>query len=342
MARSKTDRGRDIQRFILRSVSDHPRDLVRVAAERFRITRQAAARYVNELIRDGKVEARGTTRQRAYSLRVLAERTIVLGVQKLEEDVVWRDHVASALADLPENVVDMWHYGCTEMVNNVIDHSGGQGLVIELKRNAVVTNVAILDDGVGIFRKITEACHLEDDRHAVLELAKGKLTTDPERHTGEGIFFTSRIMDDFQILAGDVFFSHKSGEEEDWILEVEKPARGTAVFMGLDNFSDRTMKQVFDHFASDSQDYGFTKTVVPVRLARQGAEKLISRSQAKRLLSRLDRFRTVILDFESVDTIGRAFADEIFRVFVQSHPGILVLPIRANEEIAGLIDAVRK
>lgn len=326
---------------MLRNAAAHPRDLVKVTSARYSISRQAALVHVNELVRAGQLEAKGSTKQRTYTPRVLAERVVALSLKGLEEDMVWRDHLAAVMSDLPQNVQEMWHYGFTEMVNNAVDHSGGTDLVIQVKKTAALTNIGVVDDGVGIFRKIKEAHHLDDERQAVLELAKGKLTTDPERHTGEGIFFTSRIMDDFQILAGDVYFSHKVNEDEDWILEVEKPSSGTAVFMGLDNFSDRRTGEVFDHFAADANDYGFTKTVVPVRMARVGAEQLISRSQAKRLLARLDRFRTVILDFEGVEAIGRSFTDEIFRVFVRAHPDTLVLAIHTNDQIANLIEAAR-
>lgn len=110
---------------------------------------------------------------------------------------------------MPENVLDIWQYGFTEMFNNAIDHSGGKTISVNLEKTAVNTEIAIYDDGVGIFRKIQAELGLLDERHAVLELAKGKLTTDPARHSGEDIFFTSRMFDDFVILSCGVYFSHK-------------------------------------------------------------------------------------------------------------------------------------
>lgn len=341
MARPKSQRGHDIRNFALRGASAHPTDLVRVTAEQFGISRQAAGRHIAELVERGELEAVGTRRQRTYALKVLQELHVALPLAGLEEHIAWRDNIMSALSDLPGNVLDMWNYGCTEMINNAIDHAAGKELLIMLKRNALKTTVGIIDDGVGIFRKIKEACGLDEERHAVLELAKGKLTTDPASHTGEGIFFTSRIMDEFMILSGDVVFSHKFGKQEDWIFERDKPDQGTAVFMELESDSTRTTQQVVEQFASEENDYGFTKTVVPVRMAREGSEKLVSRSQAKRLMSRLERFNTVLLDFEQVDTIGRAFADEIFRVFVQAHPNVIVLPINANAEVLKIVAATQ-
>jgi hypothetical protein len=290
----------------------------------------------------GYITAEGKTRQRKYSLKVLRDRKFTVPLTDLEEDQVWRNEVAPVLKDLPKNLLDIWHYGFTEMVNNAIDHSAGHVLTAFIKMNPLTTRISVHDDGIGIFRKIEEELHLEDERHAVLELAKGKLTTDPDNHTGEGIFFTSRMMDDFAILSGDVCFLHEFGREEDWILERDRPDTGTSVFMELANNSKRTDQEVFGRFASDEEDYGFTKTVVPVRLARHGAEKLVSRSQAKRLLARVDRFKTVIFDFKEVDSIGRAFADEIFRVFERNNPGILLITTNTVPEVEKMIALARQ
>jgi hypothetical protein len=78
-----------------------------------------------------------------------------------------------------------------------------------------------------------------------------------------------------------------------------------------------------------------------VKLAQYGEDKLISRSQAKRLVARVDQFKTVFFDFEGVETIGQAFADEIFRVFARSHPEIEVIAVKANPEVQGMINAAR-
>src|SRR5580700_8043856 len=102
--------------------------------------------------------------------------------------------------------------------------------------------------------------------------------------------------------------------------------------MKLKNTSARSRKAVFDAYASPENDYAFSKTVVPVKMAEHSPNDLISRSHAKRLLLRIDQFRTVVLDFQNVNQIGQAFADEILRVFARSHPGIEVQFINANEE----------
>jgi len=182
--------------------------------------------------------------------------------------------------------------------------------------------------------------NLADPRHSVLELAKGKFTTDPDRHSGEGIFFTSRSLDTFSILSGEVFFDHDQGDPEDWIMERPAPvtddaSSGTWVRMHLHNHTSRTLNSVFDQFSD--VDFGFTKTVVPVKLARYGDDNLVSRSQAKRLLARVEVFRTVILDFSNVQTVGQGFADEIFRVFRIQHPEVELVPLHATPEVKRMI-----
>jgi anti-sigma regulatory factor (Ser/Thr protein kinase) len=239
------------------------------------------------------------------------------------------------LGQLPENVVEIWNYGFTEMLNNAIDHSEATEVVVYARKTATSSEAWIVDNGVGIFKKIQHALSLLDERHAVLELSKGKLTTDPSRHTGEGIFFTSRMFDEFVIMSSGTHFSHQHGQEEDWILERPVPTTGTAVLMGLNNHTARTLNKIFNEYTSG--EIGFTKTVVPVRLAQYGNDKLVSRSQAKRLLDRVDRFKTVLIDFKEVSSIGQAFADEIFRVFRNSHPGIDLYAINTNSGIQDMI-----
>jgi anti-sigma regulatory factor (Ser/Thr protein kinase) len=232
--------------------------------------------------------------------------------------------------------MNIWHYGFTEMFNNVIDHSGAKAVLISVTKTAAGTTIDIYDNGVGIFKKIQKAMELDDERHSVLELAKGKFTTDPENHSGEGIFFSSRMFDEFVISSGEVYFSHEFDKKEDWILQASSVAGGTLVRMSLSNHTSRTARKVFDKFTS-GDDYGFTKTVVPVKLMKYGDDNLISRSQAKRLLARFDRFKVVVLDFSGVASIGQAFADEVFRVFRSKNPEVEIVPINASSEVRRMV-----
>jgi DNA-binding transcriptional ArsR family regulator/anti-sigma regulatory factor (Ser/Thr protein kinase) len=338
---NKLERGKAIRDFLLRAIAEDPREIVRRACEQFGASRQAVTQHLRQLVDAGVVVACGNTRSRTYALATLTDHIVTASLAGLAEDVLWRTEVRPLLDGLAANVLDIWQYACTEMVNNAVDHSGGSRLQLVVTRNAVYTRMLLSDDGVGIFRKIQQECHLDDERHAVLELAKGKLTTDPKRHTGEGIFFASRLLDQYAILSGGVYFSHTHTAQEDWILESERPSEGTLVSMALANASPRTSTEIFDAYTATTEDFGFTKTVVPVRLAKHGEENLISRSQAKRLVARVDRFKVVVLDFTGVDTIGQAFADEIFRVFAAAHPAVEIVPVFAGPAVSRMIARAR-
>lgn len=69
---------------------------------------------------------------------------------------------------------------------------------------------------------------------------------------------------------------------------------------------------------------------------------LISRSIARRVLSNIEKFKVIFLDFNRVKTIGQAFSDEIFRVFENKHKEITILPINVNEKVKFMIKRVDK
>lgn len=330
-------RGEMIRQFIIDNVDHHPSDITAFTAKTFNISRQAVNKHLKVLVDQKALRVRGTTRARQYLLHALVKWSHIYPLDKtLAEDVVWRSDISGFVSDLAENVVDIWHYGFTELLNNAIDHSSGDQVSVQVTRTATKTEIGIYDNGEGIFKKIQRELGLLDERHSVLELSKGKLTTDPEHHTGEGIFFSSRMFDRFAILSGSVYFSHEHDELEDWIVERQRDQSGTGVFMELSNNTSRTSKEIFDAFTS-GDDYGFTKTVVPVKLAQYGDDKLVSRSQAKRLLAGVEKFRTVIFDFDDVDAIGQAFADEIFRVFKSQHPEMEIIHLNAAKAVEAMI-----
>jgi anti-sigma regulatory factor (Ser/Thr protein kinase)/predicted transcriptional regulator len=334
-------RGEGVRQFILENVERHSHAMTALTSEKFNISRQAAHRHLKNLVSEGALAQKGHTRNRTYQLTPLLQHqesfTFAPGI---DEDFAWAQHVEPIVGKFPENVVSIWQYCFTEMFNNAIDHSGAPGAFLKITKTAANTQIVLMDAGVGIFKKIQTAMNLADERHAILELSKGKLTTDPIKHTGQGLFFTSRLLDSFDILSGNVYFSHVLGTEEDWILERPESQAGTAIFMKLNNHTSKTFKKISDSY-SDEDDLGFIKTVVPVKLAQYGNENLISRSQAKRVMARVELFKTVVLNFDGVPTVGQAFTDEIFRVFANTHPTIKIVPINANSEVKRMIASAK-
>ena len=337
----RSERVRAIREFILSNVADHPGDIARLTTERFHISRATAANHIGALVREGLLNASGNTKARSYQLRVLASMDVVLVITPgLEEDVVWRNEIAHLLADIPENALQICQYGFGEMLNNVVSHAEATSVHIGLEKTATNISLIVGDDGIGIFKKIQNAFGYNDPRHALLELSKGKLTSDPERHTGEGIFFTSRMFDEFSILSGNLFF-HRKNEADGWLIETEDrdDSLGTYIRMHIHPQAKRTMLEIFDRFAS-GEDMDFSSTHVPVNLARYEREQLLSRSQARRVLARFERFAEVLLDFQNVEQIGQAFADEIFRVFHREHPEIRITWVNASLDVERMIRRV--
>lgn len=304
----------------------------------FQISRQSANRHLAELVANGDLAATGLTKGRIYQLAIKQEASQSFPREGLAEDFVWRSICAPIVKDLPENVRDIWHYGMTEMINNAIDHSGSSEVHVAMRKTALHTFGWVADDGEGIFLKIQRALGLLDPRESILELAKGKLTTDPKNHTGEGIFFSSKLFDSFDIHSRSLHFMHDDGAR-DFLLEHPKDAPGTFVFMKMANDSPRITNDVFYKFAAPDE-LTFNKTVVPVRLAQYEGEKLVSRSQAKRLTARFEQFKTVVLDFTGVETIGQGFADELFRVFAATHPEIDLVPMHMTTAVQDMTTRV--
>jgi STAS-like domain of unknown function (DUF4325) len=327
----------DIRDFILEGALPET-GLAIAVAQRFSVTRQSAHAHLARLVREGILSAQGRTRDRRYWLptKTLGEFVFPLD-GSWPEDKAWRESVALVLAGLPENVMNVWHYGFTEMFNNALDHSGGKEAFVGIARRGYKTNIVIHDNGEGIFRKIRRELTLESEHASILELAKGKLTTDPKRHSGEGIFFTSRAFDYFAIASGALYYSHTDSRPEDYLTDTSPGEPGTDIWLQLDDRSGRILRSVFEKFAAEQGDFEFSKTVIALDLARHEGEELVSRSQARRLVTRFEKFREVVLDFERIKSIGQAFADEVFRVFSVAHPGTKLIPIRMNEEVTLMV-----
>jgi hypothetical protein len=147
------------------------------------------------------------------------------------------------------------------------------------------------------------------------------------------------MFDRFVILSEDLtFFGH---DNDDWLFsDLERSFPGTLVMMTIERRATRSVKEVFDRFAPESGEFGFQKTIVPVKLMQYEGDNLVSRSQAKRLIHRFEQFREVILDFDGVKFIGQPFADELFRVFKNSHPEVHLYVVNTNEDVDKMIKHV--
>jgi len=338
---SNKERGETIRRQILRDIKHHPKDIAKHIANIFSISPQATNNHLRRLEADNWLSSQGKGKGKQY---LLGDRRKYQSLFELSEtfteDKVWRDHFVFIFEGLSEDLIDICHYGFTEMVNNAIDHSEGKTIYITVERDLEYVTIIIIDDGEGIFSRIKRLCNLTDEKQAILELSKGKLTTDPDNHSGEGVFFTSRIFDLFEIDSTGLKFSHQDKLEFDFLVDSDllQESSGTLVYMRINRNTERTIKSIFDDFTAGPDEFQFNKTVIPVKLAAYENEKLVSRSQAKRLLARVERFTNVIFDFADVPSIGQAFADEIFRVYAIKHPDIVLLPVEMNDAVEMMVN----
>jgi len=324
-------RGEEIREFILLNITEN-KNIAALTSERFGITLPAVYKHIDKLISDKQIvkrDGRFVLQSKLFKYVYEIDKTI-------SEDAVWEKYIKKHFSDVPENIYRIWIYGFLEMFNNALEHSKGKTIHVILSINKINISASIYDDGIGIFRNIKSKYKLIDEKDALLELVKGKRTTDKTRHSGQGIFFTSKMFDDFLISSNGIIFNVKPEKNID--TQAGKVKHSTLIFMRIANNSKTTSKGIFDEFSTESPG-DFDKTNVPIRLAN--STDLVSRSQARRVLSGLELFKEVILDFRDIEYIGQAFADEIFRVFPNLNPGTLIIEVNTNTDVQNMINRAR-
>ena len=117
-------------------------------------------------------------------------------------------------------------------------------------------------------------------------------------------------------------------------MEEGRFLKGTEVEFTVGRRVRRALRDVFSQFAPEEYSFQFEKTRVIVRLL---GKDYVSRSEARRLVAGLDRFKEVELDFDGVKSLGQGFADEVFRVFPAAHPGIRLSAVRVSPLLQAVI-----
>lgn len=343
----KEEKRESIKRYLLDKVAADDSAFIQKTVENFSISITTVKRYLAECLEDEILKKSDTVT--GYEL--VTEQFSRNYEQKefLTEDRIYFEDIRPHLTHVTNEALQIWDYVFMEMMNNAIEHSKGTQISVEFKKNYLFTEIAIADDGIGIFQNIcnylTEKFQysaLYED--AVTELYKGKLTTNPTYHSGEGVFFSSKMMQNFVIWSDNTIFSTGFLEKDKLVQShlisyyTRLQKIGTMVVMRLENQAARKIKEVFDMYAP--VDEGFVKTVIPIREVCPYGEP-IARSQARRILFRLEKFKEVELDFTGIEFMGQGFADEIFRVFQNKHPELVLKPIHANESVLGMVKHVR-
>lgn len=318
-------------------------------AKLLQISRQSAHKKAKDLVEKGLLMQSGKTRGVFYflpeNIPFFADGIVIrLANKDLKEHEVL-DSIYNRfprLKEVGENVRSIFNYAFSEMMNNAIEHSESKKIEIVVKEKDGNFQFAIRDFGIGIFKNIMKKFQLQTDIESVQELLKGKTTTQPKAHSGEGIFFTSKIADWFQLRSYDLSLTIDNNIPDVFVNKHKDDVKGTQVTFIISSTTKKHLIDLFSEYESqDDDDGGFAKTKIHVKLYTRGTIH-VSRSQARRILTNLEKFRHIVLDFDKVPTIGQAFADEIFRVFANIYPDIKIEPVNTNEAIQFMIDRVEK
>ena len=310
-----------------------------------RLSRVYIHRFFKQLKDEGAISLVGKANQAHY---ILADSRISdqIDRDRLYVHRILRNHNLSEHAILQQiknesaiyrkmnaNVAAILDYAFTEMLNNAIEHSQSKVIDVVMTRTPSIVRFVVSDRGIGIFQNIMKKRRLHDHLEAVQDLLKGKQTTAPELHTGEGIFFTSKVADSLAIRSSEKKLVFDNRQDDVYVID-GRPVIGTRVAFSIATGSHRELSDIFRKFTDDSLE--FNKTNVLVRLYREGVE-YVSRSQARRIVAGLETFKTIELDFAGVNTIGQGFADEIFRVWKSQHSGIKIVAKNAEPNVLFMI-----
>lgn len=309
------------------------------------LSRQTIAEHFRTLIKEKKLIKIGSTHNAKY---VFPTRTnifpneeakfvkeyIVKGLKEDEvfEDILLKINLSKKISD---NVFKIVNYTFTEMLNNAIDHSKSKKVTVQARCKQGNFYFQVIDYGIGVYESVRKKFKLKDHFEAVEHLLKGKQTTDPKHHSGQGIFFTSKIADSFVLESAGIKLIIDN-EIKDTILGEIRSLKGTKVTFNLKQRSRKILKELFDAYSGIDYEFDKTKLAVNVTLSSKESE-YVSRSEAKRLLFGLEKFKRIVLDFKGVKGIGQGFADEIFRVFKSLHPKIKIEAINMNKSVEFMI-----
>ena len=240
---------------------------------------------------------------------------------------------------LDENVYSIFTYAFSEMLNNAIEHSESEEIEVTYYDSKKSLSFEIRDYGIGAFRNVQQKHELKSELEAIQDILKGKTTTNPEAHSGQGIFFTSKIADLFIIESYGYRLRIDNSIPDTFIEELSPSVKGTKIVFTITANSNKHLSDVFSSYQTDPAGYDFDKTKILVKLYTMGTV-YVSRSQARRILASLEKYKHIVLDFQNVPTIGQAFADEIFRVFKTRYPDIVIEPVNMAETVEFMVKRV--
>jgi hypothetical protein len=174
----------DLTQFITPLAAARGDTLAAAVAEHTGISTRRARAMLRELTALGWLACKGRPQRPRYRPGALRQGLHRYAIDGLAEDRAWARALAPLFDTLPAEARRMAQHAFTELLNNAIDHSGGSTVTVSMRQTATQMQLLVSDDGRGPFDKIADDFEIADPFEAVFDLAKGKLTGAPDRHTG--------------------------------------------------------------------------------------------------------------------------------------------------------------
>ena len=299
-----------IKQYILKLIDGADKDYVSKTVDNFQISKSTVYNYVQQMCKDNIIE-KADERVPSYVLVSQKYTFRYKNDGSLEEDRIFNRDIEHFFKVYENNVFSVWRYAFLEMMNNAIEHSRAADILVKVWINPLRSQIIIEDNGIGIFKNIQAYMKKEKNCEMTLDecvplLFAGKFTTAKELHSGEGIFFTSHLMDKFAIISDNILFTRDNFKDVQ-VSDIPSGS-GTVVLMSLYNQSKKTTREVFNRF-SDVEE-GFIRTHIPISHMFPNGNP-ISRSEARRLGELIAGFKEIALDFANVDEVGQAFCHDV-------------------------------
>ena len=298
-----------IKKFILDNLSHHEKDIIQAAINHFGISRQAIHKHMNNLISAKKVIAHGNTKGRYYQLMPMVNFSKTIDINNGTTQEILKNFVSIHLKSLPLNIQEIFEFSVGALLNNIFDHASALKIYLKIYITHEQAHFILADNGIGIFDHIRSGLSLTSNELAALELAKGDLTTDSNRHSGGELNTIIKLFDLVTIDSSGKSLKY-SNYDDDWQIAYSLQQKGTRIHLQIEPSSKRTCATIFNRIFKSEEK----KIKIPLNLLDISEYKIVnSRSQAKSVLRNIQKFKKIEFDFNKIDLIGPAFADELVR-----------------------------
>ena len=298
-----------IKDFILENLTRHQKDIIKATILKFGLSRQAILKHMHTLISEDRVVAHGKTRDRFYELIPLVNYSQTIDVNSsFSPDEILKKQILPNLNSVALNIYEICEFSIMALLSNALDHAQATKLHYKLYVSPNDVHFVLSDNGIGIFENLNNSLILEDIQVAAIEIAKGRITTDPQNHGGDELMTVIHLFDKVTIDSSGICLTYYNKKNE-WTVTRSSQQKGTRIHLEIKSNSRRTCQEIFRQIFDREN-----KLVrIPVNLVRSDGEQVNSRIQAQSLLHNIKDLTEIEFDFKNIELIGPAFADELVR-----------------------------